>query len=149
MSESATPPGDPFELLRKLWAPTGLPVPGMAVPTLDAGEIDRRIADLRRVENWMNVNLNVLRMSIQSLEMQKATLAVMAAATTTPAQAKSDPNAPPGASTPSLADAWWQMFQQMSAAAAAAQQAGPEASEPPAPPQSGARPAATKGKKEG
>jgi len=124
MSDSSTFPGDPFEMLKKLWAPTGLPLPGLTVPTLDPAEIDKRIADLKQVENWMNVNLNVLRMSIQTLEMQKATLAAMAAAMPSgaakPGEAKVTEAGPP-----SLADTWWQMFQQMTAAAA--QSAKPEA----------------------
>jgi len=130
MSESPPPGTDPFELLKKLWAPTGLPVPGMVIPTLDPAEIDKRIDDLKRVENWMTTNLNVLRMSIQSLEMQKATLAVMAAAM--PVQADAKPGAAKteaktetaGSSTPSLADAWWQLFQRMTAAAAGGTAAG-------------------------
>src|SRR6185295_4369172 len=28
------PPQDPFELFRRLWGPLGLPIPGMAMPTL-------------------------------------------------------------------------------------------------------------------
>jgi hypothetical protein len=55
----------------------GLP---LASPTLVPDELERRIAELRSVENWLNMNLNVLRMTIQSLEMQKAALAAMNAA---------------------------------------------------------------------
>jgi hypothetical protein len=68
-----TPP-DPFEMFRRLWGPLGVPVPGMAMPTLDPNEIERRIQELKSVEGWMNMNLNVLRMAIQGLEMQKAGL---------------------------------------------------------------------------
>lgn len=142
MSESPPPGTDPFELLKKLWAPTGLPVPGMVIPTFDPAEIDKRINDLKRVENWLTVNLNVLRMSIQSLEMQKATLAAMAAAM--PAQADAKPGAAKmegtteaaGQSAPSLADAWWQLFQQMTAASGGAAAGG----KPTAPPGAGKEP---------
>ncbi|HXI36734.1 MAG TPA: PhaM family polyhydroxyalkanoate granule multifunctional regulatory protein [Burkholderiales bacterium] len=72
-----TPPQDPFELFRRLWGPLGVPLPGMAMPTLDPGEIEKRIADLRSVENWLAMNLNMVKLSIQGLEMQKAALLAM------------------------------------------------------------------------
>jgi hypothetical protein len=67
-------PQDPFEMFRRLWGPLGVPVPGMAMPTLDPQEIDKRIQDLKSVEAWLNMNLNMLRAGIQGLEMQKAGL---------------------------------------------------------------------------
>ena len=70
-------PPDPFEFLKNLWGPMGLPLAGVVAPTLVQNELDRRIAELRSVENWLNMNLNVLRMTIQGLEMQKAGLAAM------------------------------------------------------------------------
>ena len=73
MAESNTPQ-DPFEVFRRLWGPLGVPVPGMAMPTLDPQEIDKRIQELKSVELWLNMNLNVLRAAIQGLEMQRAGL---------------------------------------------------------------------------
>lgn len=67
-------PQDPFEMFRRLWGPLGVPVPGMAMPTLDPQELEKRIQELRSVEMWLNMNLNVLRAAIQGLEMQKAGL---------------------------------------------------------------------------
>jgi hypothetical protein len=67
-------PQDPFEMFRRLWGPLGVPVPGMAMPTLDPAEIDKRIQELKSVELWLGMNLNVLRSAIQGLEMQKAGL---------------------------------------------------------------------------
>jgi len=71
------PPQDPLEMFRRLWGPLGVPLPGMAMPTLDPAEVEKRIADLRSVEGWLNMNLNMVRFSIQGLEMQKATLQAM------------------------------------------------------------------------
>jgi hypothetical protein len=76
MSDNAAPQ-DPLEMFRRLWGPLGVPVPGMAMPTLDPQEIEKRIAELKSVEVWLAMNLNMLRMSIQGLEMQKAGLAAM------------------------------------------------------------------------
>ena len=70
-------PQDPFEMFRRLWGPLGGPVPGMAMPTLDPQEIDKRIQELKSVEYWLSMNLNVLRSAIQGLEMQKAGLSAM------------------------------------------------------------------------
>jgi hypothetical protein len=68
---------DPFEMFRRLWAPLGLPVPGMAMPTLDPAEVEKRIADLKSVETWLGMNLNMVRMAIQGLEVQKMALNAM------------------------------------------------------------------------
>ena len=70
-------PQDPFEMFRRLWGPLGVPIPGMAMPTLDPQEVEKRIADLRSVEGWLTMNLNMVKLSIQGLEMQKATLQAM------------------------------------------------------------------------
>ena len=74
------PPPDPFEMFRRLWGPLGVPVPGMAMPTLDPQEVEKRITDLRSVEAWLNMNLNMVKFSIQGLEMQKAALQAMRSA---------------------------------------------------------------------
>ena len=68
---------DPFEMFRRLWGPLGVPIPGLAMPTLDPKEIEKRIADLRSVEAWLNMNLNMVKFSIQGLEFQKAALQAM------------------------------------------------------------------------
>jgi hypothetical protein len=70
---------DPFEMFRRLWAPLGLPVPGMAMPTLDPAEVEKRIADLKSVETWLGMNLNMVKMAIQGLEVQKMALNAMKA----------------------------------------------------------------------
>jgi hypothetical protein len=72
-----TPPQDPFEMFRRLWGPLGVPLPGMAMPTLDPDEIEKRIAELRSVEAWLAMNLNMVKFSIQGLEVQKAALLAM------------------------------------------------------------------------
>lgn len=50
---------------------------GAAMPTLDIEELDKRIQDLKSVENWLNLNMSVLRSTIQGLEVQRATLAAL------------------------------------------------------------------------
>lgn len=84
---------DPLEFMKNLWGSMGFAVPGMVTPTLDIGEIDKRIADLKAVENWMRMNLGMLQASIQGLEMQRATLAAMQ--TMNPAAGGAEPAANP------------------------------------------------------
>ena len=69
----------------------GLPLAGVMAPTLMPNEVERRIAELKSVENWLNMNLNVLRMTIQGLEMQKAGLAAMQNAVGSAPQGPSGP----------------------------------------------------------
>ena len=47
---------------------------GAAFPGLDTDELEKRIKDLKSVENWLNLNLNILRSTIQGLEVQHATM---------------------------------------------------------------------------
>jgi len=76
MADAKTPQ-DPFEMFRRLWGPLGVPVTGMAMPTMDPQEIDKRVQELKSVEMWLSMNLNMLRAAIQGLEMQKAGLNAM------------------------------------------------------------------------
>lgn len=114
---------DPFEFMKKLWNPMGLPMPGMVAPTLDIEAVEKKIADLKSVENWLNLNLNMLRLSIQGLEMQRNTLAAMQAMQSAPADAPAEAGKSP---FPDPA-AWWNLMQ--AAAAAAAQPAEGKAAE--------------------
>jgi hypothetical protein len=40
-----SPNTDPLEFLKGMWGSMGFAVPGMVTPTLDVGELDKRIAD--------------------------------------------------------------------------------------------------------
>ena len=85
-------PPDPLEFLKSLWGPMGLPMAGLTAPSAGTSELERRIAELKSVENWLNLNLNVLRMTIQGLEMQKAGLAAIQSTTgATPTEGETPP----------------------------------------------------------
>lgn len=71
---------DPMAFLRSLWGGTGVPLPGLVTPTLDIGELDKRISDLKAVEGWLKLNLGMLQMSVQGLELQRGMLAAVHAA---------------------------------------------------------------------
>ena len=70
-------PTDPMEFLKSLWGNVGMPLPGLVTPTLDTDELEKRIRDLKAVEGWLKSNLGMLQMTIQGLEMQRATLSAM------------------------------------------------------------------------
>ena len=119
------------------------PIPSVLMPTLDIKELDKRIADLRSVEHWLQLNQGLLQTTIQGLEMQRNTLsawqsfgaAASAGAGTTekPREAAGAPEAPPF--QPAM---WWaalqQQFAQMAAAAAAGEAPAPSAAPGDAPP---------------
>lgn len=44
---------------------------------LTTEDLDRRINDLRAVENWLRINMSMLTSSIQALEVQRATIATL------------------------------------------------------------------------
>ncbi|MBN8441298.1 MAG: hypothetical protein J0M28_06280 [Thauera sp.] len=70
---------DPLEFVRGMWSNMGFSLPGMVTPTLDVDELDKRIADLKAVEGWLKMNLNMMQMTTQSLEMQRAAVAAVRA----------------------------------------------------------------------
>lgn len=66
---------DSLEFVKNLWGNMG--VPGLAAPTLSVDDLDKKIKDLRAVEVWLNMNTSMLRTTIQTLEVQRATLATL------------------------------------------------------------------------
>jgi len=51
----------------------------MLAPLTNVEELDKRIKDMRAVEQWLKLNLNMLQSAIQALEVQRATLATLRA----------------------------------------------------------------------
>lgn len=95
---SQTMPGmtDTLEFVKNLWG--GMNVPGMGMPNMGAGslggglstdELDKRITDLKAVESWLNLNLSMLRTSIQAMEVQRGTIAALKAMSDSMTQAMS------------------------------------------------------------
>jgi len=50
------------------------PNPAAMFAALDPKELDRRIGELRVIEGWLAMSLNVVQMSIRTLELQRASL---------------------------------------------------------------------------
>lgn len=71
---------DTLEFVKNLWGSMNIPgvtVPGMSGSTLSTDELDKKIADLRAVESWLNLNIGMLRGTIQALEVQRGTIATL------------------------------------------------------------------------
>ena len=102
--ESSSPfrfsPKEAMEFMQKVWNPLGVPIPGFGIPgaqatdpqaptfpnpaaafvSLDPAEVDRKIAEMRIIENWLVMTIDMTRMSIKTLELQKASLEALRAA---------------------------------------------------------------------
>jgi hypothetical protein len=95
-------PQDALEFMQRMWNPLGIAMPGFAAPAgatpptggnaqpampfplpaamfaaLDPAEIDRKIAELKIIENWLAMSLSMMQMSIKTMELQKASLEAM------------------------------------------------------------------------
>src|SRR5215212_7434460 len=66
---------DTLEFVKNMWS--GMNIPGMVIPTLSVDDINKQITDLKAVEAWLTLNMNMLRGTIQALEVQSATIATL------------------------------------------------------------------------
>ena len=115
---------NPLESFNQAWRTMqgASPLP----PTMSVAELEKRIAELRTVEQWLNLNLGMLRTSIQTLEVQKGTLqalsslsalmspdAAQAAMGSGPGHAAADPDSAIGAmdTAQQLSKQWWDVLQ--------------------------------------
>lgn len=116
---------DTLEFVKNLWGSMNIPgvgmpgMPGMTGSSLSVDDLDKRIADLKAVESWLNLNLGMLRGTIQTLEVQRGTLATLKAMGDSMAQAMQR-----AGSDPAMAAPFTQFF---------AQAAAPTPAPPPAP----------------
>lgn len=78
---------DSLDFVKNLWSNMGIPgaatlapgmnIPGMVMPTLSVEEVNKKITDLKAVESWLALNMNMLRGTIQALEVQAATISTL------------------------------------------------------------------------
>lgn len=71
---------DTLDFVKNLWGGMSIPgmgIPGMVMPTLSVEEINKQISDLKTVESWLTLNMNMLRSTIQALEVQSATISTL------------------------------------------------------------------------
>jgi hypothetical protein len=63
-------PQEMFELWQKMVNPGAYPLQSLMFPVLDPKELERKINELRVVEHWLRANVNMVQMTIKSLEFQ-------------------------------------------------------------------------------
>jgi hypothetical protein len=102
-----------LEMMRQAFAGLAGPA-GMGSglsPSLNPAELERKIAELKSVENWLKLNLSMLSSTIQGLEVQAATIATLKsfmAASSAGLGSKADQSA---ATMPPTRSAGWPMDQ--------------------------------------
>ena len=57
------------------------PNPAAMFAALDPVQVERKIAELRIIEGWLSMSLNLMQMSIKTLELQQASLEALHAGT--------------------------------------------------------------------
>jgi hypothetical protein len=87
---------DTLDFVKNLWSSMSVPgmsIPGLGAPTLSVDDLDKKIADLKAVEAWLNVNVAMLRGTVQALEVQRGTLATLKSLGASLAEAMKQPGA--------------------------------------------------------
>ncbi len=67
-------PQDMFDMWQRMVNPGAYPLQSLMFPVLDAKELEKKIAELEAVEHWLKANVNLLQLTIKSLEYQRALL---------------------------------------------------------------------------
>ena len=79
----ASPAGQPGAMPGMMpgFMPGMMPFPNPAAmfAALDPAEVDRKIGELRVIEGWLAMTLNLMQMSIKTLELQRASLEALQA----------------------------------------------------------------------
>ena len=59
---------------QKMVNPGAYPLQSLMFPVLDARELEKKIAEMEAVEHWLKANLNMLQLTVKSLQYQRAML---------------------------------------------------------------------------
>lgn len=74
---------DPFEFVKQLWGQMAVPGFGLTgaaggggaqMPSFDPKELEKRLAELKQVKQWLEMNLNMMGLQINTIEMQLAAM---------------------------------------------------------------------------
>ena len=64
-------PHEMFDFWQKMVNPGGYPLQSLMFPVLDPKELDRKITELEVVEHWLKANVNMVALTIKSLQFQR------------------------------------------------------------------------------
>ena len=70
MSTPVTPQ-EMFDLWQKMVNPGAYPLQSLMFPVLDPKELEKKIAELAVVEHWLKANVNMVQLTIKSLQFQR------------------------------------------------------------------------------
>ena len=65
-------PQDMFELWQRMVNPGAYPLQSLMFPVLDPKELEKKIGELQVVEHWLKANVNMVQMTVKSLQFQLA-----------------------------------------------------------------------------
>ncbi|HYC37637.1 MAG TPA: PhaM family polyhydroxyalkanoate granule multifunctional regulatory protein [Usitatibacter sp.] len=64
-------PQEMFDLWQKMVNPGAYPLQSLMFPVMDPKELGKKIAELEVVEHWLRANVNMVQLSIKSLQFQR------------------------------------------------------------------------------
>lgn len=67
-------PQDMFDLWQKMVNPGAYPLQSLMFPVLDTKEIEKKLAELEVVEHWLKANVNMVQLTMKTLQYQLAML---------------------------------------------------------------------------
>jgi hypothetical protein len=67
-------PQDMFDMWQKMVNPGAYPLQSLMFPVLDPDEIQKKIGELEAVEHWLKANVNMIQLTVRSLQYQLALL---------------------------------------------------------------------------
>ncbi len=71
MSKPVTPT-ELYDMWQKMVNPSAYPLQSLMFPLADAKEIEKKIAELETVEHWLKANVNMIQLTVKSLQYQLA-----------------------------------------------------------------------------
>jgi hypothetical protein len=87
--DSGTPSGERSEPASSIPGMLAFPNPAAMFAALDPAQVERKIGELRIIEGWLAISLNLMQMSIKTLELQHASLEALHAGAA-PAKSKGE-----------------------------------------------------------
>src|ERR1700682_5314460 len=65
-------PQEMFDLWQKMVNPGAYPLQSLMFPVLDPKELEKKIGELEVVEHWLKANVNMVQLTIRTLQFQRA-----------------------------------------------------------------------------
>ena len=65
-------PQDMFDLWQKMVNPGAYPLQSLMFPVMDPKELEKKLHELEVVEHWLKANVNMVQMTVKSLQFQLA-----------------------------------------------------------------------------